>query len=210
MRGRAFCCFLSILIFASTCLPALAQSVPARANISPVKAVSGTGLATTIQSAPTERDGQHDFDFNIGTWQTHIKRLVHPLTGSSTWIEMSGTVVVSKVWDGRAQLEEVEADGAGAHHESLSLFLYNPESRQWSINFAGSKDGSLSPAAVGEFKNGRGEFFDQEPFNGRSILVRIVWSDITPDSHRFEQSFSDDGGKTWEPNFTATLTRVKQ
>jgi hypothetical protein len=76
MRGRPFYCFLSILIFASTCLPALAQSVPARANISPVKAVSGTGLATTIQSAPTERDGQHDFDFNIGTWQTHIKRLV--------------------------------------------------------------------------------------------------------------------------------------
>ena len=202
--------FLSILIFGSTCRPTAAQLVPTRANISPVKANSGKRLATTIQSASAERDGQHDFDFNIGTWQTHIKRLVHPLTGSSTWIEMNGTVVVRKVWDGRAQLEEVEADGSGAHHESLSLFLYNPESRQWSINFAGSKDGSLSPPAVGEFKNGRGEFFDQEPFNGRSILVRIVWSDITPDSHRFEQSFSDDGGKTWEPNFTATLTRVKQ
>jgi hypothetical protein len=209
-RSRQIYLLLSTLIFGLTSLPTAAQSVPTPANIASVKAVSGTGLATTIQSAPAERDGQHDFDFNIGTWQTHIKRLVHPLTGSTNWIEMNGTVVVRKVWDGRAQLEEVEADGSGAHHESLSLFLYNPESRQWSINFAGSKDGSLGPAAVGEFKNGRGEFFDQEPFNGRSILVRIVWSDITPDSHRFEQSFSDDGGKTWEPNFTAMLTRVKQ
>jgi hypothetical protein len=60
---------------------------------------------------------------------------------------------------------------------------------------------------VGEFKNGRGEFFDQEPFNGRTILVRMVWSNITSNSHQFEQSFSYDGGKTWEPNFVATLTR---
>jgi hypothetical protein len=67
----------------------------------------------------------------------------------------------------------------------------------------------LSLPEVGEFRNGRGEFFDQETYNGRTILVRGVWSDITPDSHRFEQSFSDDGGKTWEPNFVATLTREK-
>jgi hypothetical protein len=73
-----------------------------------------------------------------------------------------------------------------------------------------------SPAATSsqqqpssEFKDGRGEFFDQESLSGRTILVRIVWSDVTPESHRFEQAFSDDGGKTWEPNFMATLTREK-
>jgi hypothetical protein len=63
---------------------------------------------------------------------------------------------------------------------------------------------------VGEFKNGRGEFFDQEPFNGRTILVRVVWSNVTSNSHQFEQSFSDDGGKTWESNFGATLTRKER
>jgi hypothetical protein len=164
-------------------------------------------------SAATEskqlRDGQHDFDFNLGTWKTHISRLQHPLMGSTTWTELNGTVVIQKVWEGRAQFEVIEADGPNYHFEGLTLFLYNPQSHQWSLNFANSKDGTMSTPSIGEFKTGRGEFFDQESFNGKSILVRQVWSDITPDSHRFEQSFSDDGGKSWEPNFIAVLTREK-
>jgi hypothetical protein len=122
---------------------------------------------------------------------------------------LNGPVVIRKVWDGRAQIEEIEADGSSGHFEGLTLFLYNPQSHQWSLNFSNSSDGTISTPAVGEFKDGRGEFYDQEPYNGRTILVRVVWSNITPDSHHFEQSFSDDGGKTWEPNFTATLTRAK-
>ena len=165
------------------------------------------GLAQLNSDASKTRDGQHDFDFNIGTWNTHIKRLQHPLTGSNTWVELEGTVVVQQVWNGRAQLEEIEADGPTGHFEGLTLFLYNPQSHQWSQNFASSGGGTLSVPTVGDFKNGRGEFFDQEPFNGRTILVRVVWSNVTPNSHQFEQFFSDDGGKTWEPNFVATLTR---
>jgi hypothetical protein len=168
------------------------------------------GLAQLNSDASKTRDGQHDFDFNIGAWNTHIKRLQHPLTGSNTWVELNGTVVVQKVWNGRAQLEEIEADGTTGHFEGLTLFLYNPQSHQWSQNFASSSGGTLSVPTVGEFKDGRGEFFDQEPFNGRTILVRVVWSNISPNSHQFEQSFSDDGGKTWEPNFVATLTRKQQ
>jgi len=168
------------------------------------------GLAQLNSDPSKTRDGQHDFDFNIGAWNTHIKRLQHPLTGSNTWVELNGTVVVQKVWNGRAQLEEIEADGPTGHFEGLTLFLYNPQSHQWSQNFASSSGGTLSVPTVGEFKDGRGEFFDQEPFNGRTILVRVVWSKISPNSHQFEQSFSDDGGKTWEPNFVATLTRKQQ
>ena len=80
---------------------------------------------------------------------------------------------------------------------------------QWSLNTANANGGTVSVPTVGEFKNGRGEFFDQEPINGKTILVRNVWSDITADSCRFEQSFSDDGGKTWEVNWIAVDTRVK-
>jgi hypothetical protein len=166
--------------------------------------------APAAAGSPLVRDGQHDFDFNFGSWKTHILRLQHPLSGSTAWIELNGTVVVRKVWDGRGQLEEIKADGSTVHFEGLTLFLYNPESHQWSQTFANSNDGTMGQPAIGEFKNGRGELFDQESFNGRAILVRGTWSDITPDSHRFEQAFSDDGGKTWEPNFIATLTREKQ
>jgi hypothetical protein len=162
----------------------------------------------TAPVAEKARDGQHDFDFNFGSWKTHIQRLQNPLTGSKTWVEMNGTVVVRKVWDGRGQLEEIEADSSKGHFEGLTLFLYNPESHQWSQDFASSGDGSLGTPMIGEFKDGRGELISQEQFKGRTILVRGVWSEIKADSHRFEQAFSDDGGKTWEPNFVATLTRL--
>ena len=158
-------------------------------------------------SAGAVRDGQHDFDFNIGVWKTRIRRLQHPLTGSKEWIDVSGTVTVSKVWQGRANLEEIEADGPSGHLEGLTLRLYNPESRQWYLYWANSKGGTLGAPNVGEFENGRGEFYSQDQFNGRTILVRQIYSDITQNSYHFEQSFSNDGGKTWEPNWVASLTR---
>jgi hypothetical protein len=164
---------------------------------------------TSVQHTPAERDGQHDFDFEIGTWKTHLKRLLHPLTGSTTWVEYEGTTVVRKVWDGRANIVELEADGPQGHFEGLNLRLYRPQSHQWSLNFANSSDGILSQPTVGEFNNGRGEFYDQETVNGRAVYVRFVISDITENSCRFEQAFSPDGGKTWEVNWTATDTRVK-
>jgi hypothetical protein len=181
-----------------------------------VAAQPAAGADQPSPSAPTAvtreasvgRDGQHDFDFETGTWKTRLKRLVHPLSGSTTWVEMEGTSVVRKVWDGRANLLELVADGPGAHFEGLSLRLYNPQSHQWSLSFASSRDGTLNTPTIGEFKNGRGEFFSQETLNGRPIFVRFVISDIT-DSCRFEQAFSDDGGKTWEVNWIATDTRVK-
>ena len=168
-------------------------------------AAQGTGTQTT----PAERDGQRDFDFEIGTWRTRLSRLRRPLTGSTTWVQYEGTTVVRKVWNGRANLVELVADGPAGHFEGLSLRLYNPQSRQWSLNFAGGNSGAMSPPVIGSFKNGRGEFYGQETFEGRAIFVRFVISDVTPDSCRFEQAFSEDGGKSWEVNWIAVDTRVK-
>jgi hypothetical protein len=161
---------------------------------------------------PVERDGQHDFDFEMGHWKTHLSRLVHPLTGSKTWVEFDGTIVGRPVWNGLANLDEFEADGPSGHIQGLTLRLYNPQSHQWSLYWATSQNGTLGmPPTVGAFasKNGRGEFYDQEAFNGRMIFVRYVWSDITPTSARFVQSFSDDGGKSWEDNWISTMERVQ-
>jgi len=172
---------------------------------------SQTAAPTPSQQATAHRDGQHDFDFELGTWKIHLKRLLHPLTGSSTWSEFDGTSVTRKVWEGRAQLEEFETNGPSGRVEGLTLRLYNPESRQWSLYWASGKSGALSlPATVGEFNNGRGEFYDQEPFNGRMIFVRFSWSEITPNSAHFEQAFSDDGGKTWEVNWITDQTRTEE
>ncbi len=184
---------------------------PATENINKTKAnkpAPDTSKAK-LQETATQRDGQHDFDFEIGTWKTHISRLLHPLTGSTSWVEYEGITVVRKVWNGRANLVELVADGPAGHFEGLSLRLYNPQSHQWSLNFSGSTSGRMSIPTIGDFKNGRGEFFDQETLNDRAIFVRFVILDVTPNSCRFEQAFSDDGGKTWEVNWIATDTRVK-
>jgi hypothetical protein len=164
-------------------------------------------LATAAQ-AEGQHDGQHDFDFNIGTWKSHIKRIQDPFSASGQYVELNGTVTVRKVWDGRAQLEEIEADGPNGHWEGMTLFLYNPEAGQWSQSFANSKSGVLNPPLIGAFKDGRGELFASDTFKERSILVRGVWSDIKPNSHHFEESYSNDGGKTWAPAFIAELTRL--
>ena len=178
--------------------------------VQPLPGLAQQNSEAAANSVPrTERDGQHDFDFEIGTWKTHLRRLVHPLTGSTSWVEYEGTSVVRRVWSGRGNLVELVAEGVAGHFQGLNLRFYNPESHQWSLNFANSNSATLSQPTIGEFKNGRGEFFDQETLSGRAILVRFVISDITPNSCHFEQAFSGDGGKTWEVNWIATDTRVK-
>ncbi len=160
------------------------------------------------QPSPATRDGSRDFDFEIGTWKTQVKRLVRPLSGSTTWVEMNGVTKVSKIWGGRANIVELEADVPGGRFQGLNLRLYNPETRQWSLTFASAGDGTLATPAVGHFDNGRGEFYNHESFNGRTILVRFVIHGITPTSCMFEQAFSTDEGKTWEVNWIATDTRI--
>ena len=174
----------------------------------PLPASAQTPRATSAP-AIAQRDGQHDFDFDIGVWKTHIRRNLDPLSGHTKSIELNGTVTVRKVWDGRAQLEEIEADGPNGHWEGLSLFLYSPEAHQWSQTFINSATGAFSGGLVGVFKDGRGELFASDTLNGRSILIRGVWSDVRPDAHRYEESYSDDGGKTWASAFIANLTREK-
>jgi hypothetical protein len=188
---------------ALSCLLALLPAV-----LVALPAVARQRAPDSAEGAALPRDGQHDFDFEIGVWKTRLKRLVHPLSGSDEWVAYEGTTTVRKVWGGRANLVELVADGPGGHFEGLNLRLYNPRSRQWSLNFASAAGGVLGQPTIGEFRHGRGEFLDQEDFNGRAILVRFLVIPVDADTIRFEQAFSDDGGQTWEVNWLATDTRV--
>lgn len=168
-------------------------------------------VSALCQTAPAESgaialpDHRHDFDWNVGTWKTHQRRLLKPLTGSTTWVEYNGTDVVRRLWDGATE-GLVEADGPAGHLEIFTLRLYNPAAHQWSVSFAAPAGGTLSTPAVGEFKNGRGDFYDMETYNGRYIQLRFSVSAITPTSCHFEQAFSSDGGTTWEVNFVVDET----
>ena len=178
--------------------------------------ILAAALTTAGSPAPPPaaavRDGSHDFDPIVGNWKATLKRLVHPLTGSKEWVEFEGTQITHSIWGGRGTMDEfhVHDPKTGTDVDGLTVRLYNPRTGQWSIYWANAKKGVFdNPPTVGRWENGRGEFYDQEEFEGRSIIVRYVWSDVTPTSAHFEQSFSPDGGKTWEPNWISTITRRK-
>lgn len=160
------------------------------------------------RAEPAQRSGQHDFDFEFGSWKTQLKRRLRPLTGSNEWVEYEGTSVVTKIWDGRANIVELDVQGPSGRIEGAAWRLYNPETRQWSLNFANSRNGALTSPSTGEFRNGRGVFYGTDTLGGRTILVKFVISDITADSARFEQFYSADGGETWESNWIAVDTRM--
>ncbi|MBW8814161.1 MAG: hypothetical protein JF588_12110 [Caulobacterales bacterium] len=158
-------------------------------------------------ATPALRGGPHDFDFEFGDWRCHLKRRLHPLTGSQDWVEYDGTSNVRKVWNGKANLGELELDGPAGHLEGLSLRLYNPQAGQWNVTFANGAAGMVTPAMIGGFQGGRGEFYNQDTYGDRAIFVRFIFSDITPSSFKLVQAFSDDAGKTWEDNWIATFSR---
>ncbi len=158
----------------------------------------------------TPHDGRHDFDFLLGRWRVHNRRLLHPLTGSKEWVEFDGASVAHRMWDGRANVDEYEGDSPSGPIEGLTVRTYNAETHEWSEYWANSSNGAFSlPAAVGHFANGRGELFDHETIDSRPVLVRFLWLDESANRCRWEQAFSNDEGKTWETNWTMDFTRVE-
>jgi hypothetical protein len=172
-------------------------------------AVAGALACLSLSAgAGTPRDGSHDFDFSKGVWHTHITRTLDPFDGGTRQVTMDGTKTARPVWGGHAWIEEIEADGPNGHWEGATLFLYDAKAGQWSQAYIDSETGVINPPTIGSFKDGRAELFATEVYQGRNVLVRGVWSDITPNSHRYEISYSQDGGRSWRTGFSAYLTRI--
>jgi hypothetical protein len=182
-----------VMTFSRT--PANAQAIPKTG------AIDHNATLPTASGTATGHDGQHDFDFAFGRWKTHIMRLKDPLSGSTSWIDYDGTHTIRKVWGGRANLGELEADGPAGHIEAMSPRLYNPQTHLWSVRYGNPRDGSLSRPVVGQFKNGQGEFYGEDTFKGRLVLVREIYSRIDAKTRRLEVAYSGDGGRTWETNW---------
>jgi hypothetical protein len=179
-------------------------------TLSESPAWSQNASASTAVLAGPQRDGSHDFDFLIGNWKAHVRRLPDRLVGSNTWIEYDGISNHKKILDSNANFEEFDVRNTekNLRIKAQTLRLYNPQSHQWSIYLVDVDNGTLSlPPVVGQFNGNRGEFYDQEDWKGRAIIVRYVWLNISPNSARMEQSFSPDGGKSWEVNWICELSR---
>lgn len=162
---------------------------------------------TLDQSTRIEgRDGRADFDFLMGTWTVRNRRLRRPHDWT-TWEEFEGTAVARPIWGGLANIDEIEADTSNGRLRGMTLRLYDPRARQWSLYWANGAVGVLERPVVGEFRDGRGEFYNQDVIEGRAVLVRYLWSGITDTSCRWEQSFSWDGGESWTVDWVMEFTR---
>jgi hypothetical protein len=166
-------------------------------------------IALAFLANTASADGLHDFDSGLGTWKEHTTRLDKPLTGSTTWFPVEGYSRSWSVLGGRVNVVEYDGDGPKGHLSLISIRIYDPETKQWRMNFSTPARGSLWPTPmVGTFLNGRGEFYSQDDIDGRAVLVRFSIIPETPTTRRSEQAFSIDGGKTWETNWINDYTRV--
>ncbi|MEZ5498842.1 MAG: hypothetical protein R3E77_05345 [Steroidobacteraceae bacterium] len=161
-------------------------------------------LVKTVAQA--SHDGARDFEWEIGEWSTRV-RVRAPLSRAAEWIEFTGTSKVVALANHRANVVDLAVANDQRPIEGVSLRLYDPASQQWTLHFASIADGKLTPPVSGSFENGRGVFFGCDQVNGRAVLVRFVISDITANTARFVQSYSDDGGQTWVDNWIAIDTR---
>jgi hypothetical protein len=146
-----------------------------------------------------------DFDFLVGSWNVHNRRLVKRLVGSDEWLQFTAPAVNWSLFDGQGNVDEITfPDGT----KGLTLRLFNPVTEEWSLHWASSETGALFPPVVGKFSDGRGVFYGDDTEDGTPVRVRFTWSDMTPDSARWEQAFSVDGGTSWEVNWTMQFTRA--
>lgn len=150
----------------------------------------------------------NDFNFLIGSWRVHHRRLRERLANNDEWIEFDGTCAVQKILGGAGTLDEYMLDFPGDAYRAVALRTYDAARRQWLIWWIdGRTPGHLAPPVIGGFKEGVGTFYGEDTLRGKPIRVRFFWTNLTSRPH-WEQAFSEDGGKTWETNWTMEFVKT--
>jgi len=156
----------------------------------------------------TENDGRNDFDFLIGTWKVYHRIIMQRLKESTDWVEFDGDTVDRKILNGLGNQDENIIHMKTGPVHAISLRLFDPQSKEWSIYWSTDRMGTLDIPVIGGFKDGSGEFYAQEIFEGRHVYSRFIWSKIMANSCQWEQALSADGGKTWETNWIMEFKRA--
>jgi len=153
--------------------------------------------------------GQHDFDFEFGSWTAHLKRILHPLTGDKTWVAYSGTSIVHPLLGGRENVGELDVRGSAGAIQGLTIRTFDVTKGQWNVTWVNARSGALTNPMIGGFHDGVGLFYGSDTYDGKPILVRFRFTGLTRRHFGFEQAFSGDGGKSWEVNWTAIFDKTR-
>ncbi len=171
-----------------------------------------TQAAQDAPNAATKVDlsGVHDFDFLIGEWRVHSRKLKKRLVGSHEWEEFDGTIRSYKTLDGFGNVDDTVFNMPDGDYRGVAPRAYDPTTGLWAIWWIDGRNphGPLDPPVKGRFVNGVGTFYADDTLRGKPIKVRFTWSEITATTAHWEQAFSADGGKTWETNWTQRLEKV--
>ena len=158
----------------------------------------------------TAESSAADFDFLVGQWTVHHRRLKERLAGSTQWEEFAGSLMMQKLMGGYGNVDDNVIELPGGHYRAVGLRAFDPKTKQWAIWWLDGRDPHrLDPPVVGGFSGGIGTFYGDDVFKDRPIRVRFLWSAITATSCHWEQAFSPDGGKTWETNWIMDIKRVR-
>ena len=190
-------------------LVSLAASVLAASMGLSTSALASQDSPQPGQAAPN-LSGLHDFDFLVGSWRVHHKRLKERLANSHEWQEFEGTCTMRPLMNGYGNVDDNAIDLPGDNYRGIGLRSYDPKTGQWAIWWVDSRMpfNPLDPPVKGHFENGVGNFYSDDTLRGKTIRVRYTWSRITPTSAHWEQAYSPDGGKTWETNWLMEFERA--
>jgi hypothetical protein len=210
LTGSEISIFVRTALVAASGCAVLVSSASGAQSSTKAEGTSFAATASSERPTTTVRDGQSDFNFETGEWKTKVRVLRNPLSGKAAiWAEYDGTSIVRPLMNGRANIVDLSVAGPAGRIEGVSLRLYEPKSRQWSLNFASLRDGKLTAPVVGSFdEKGRGVFYGVDTVGERPVRVRFVITQVSAREAHFDQAFSSDHGKTWETNWVAVDTRL--
>lgn len=181
---------------------------PNRRRIMQFAAIAGAAatLPTTVYADGLPRD----FDFLHGAWRVKHRKLKARLAGSNDWWTFDGTCVCQSTMAGMGNMDDNWLDDPNGAYRAMGVRAYDPKTRQWAIWWIDGRNphGPTDPPVKGSFVNGVGAFDTEDVQVGRKVIVRFEWSKITRSTAVWEQSFSPDGGKTWEMNWHMDFTRT--
>jgi len=158
--------------------------------------------------APSPTSSSSDFDFFVGHWNIYNRKLKSRLNGCTEWIEFEACQEMRTLLNGIGNTDNFKTTVDGKPFEGMTLRLFNPATRLWSIYWADSNKGILDPPVVGSFENNIGTFYGRDTFNGKNILVKFNWDKTDPEKPVWSQAFSEDNGKTWEWNWYMYMVKV--
>lgn len=158
---------------------------------------------------PSKTSSARDFDYLAGKWTMHHYKLKSRLTHSNEWEQFESTDENHGILDGIGNTDILKTTLNGKPFEGLTLRLFNPKTRLWSLYWVASNSGVLDPPVVGSFEGNIGRFYTRDTYEGKPIIMMFVWDKTDKNNPVWSQAFSPDNGKTWEWNWTNTSHRVK-